>query len=169
MLEISGKTIRYGDHVNTDVIIPARYLVTTSETELGHHCMEDLDEQFPEKVKQAPIVVAGRNFGCGSSREHAPLALKGAGVQCIVAASFARIFFRNCINLGLPICECPALVHDLKEGDRVQVDVESGVVKNVTQAQRYRIAPYPAFLQRLVSCGGLNGYMKEAADHDGST
>lgn len=160
-MNISSAIIRYGDHVDTDVIIPARYLNTVDPAELARHCMEDLDAQFHQKAQTAHIVVAGRNFGCGSSREHAPLALKTAGIQCVVAYSFARIFYRNAINIGLPIVECPAAAEALQEGDRLTIDFESGVLTNPANGDTYQAAPFPGFMQQLIAQGGLAPFIRK--------
>ena len=157
---VQSVVIRYGDHVDTDVIIPARYLNTTDPAELGIHCMEDLDVDFHQKAQIARIIVAGRNFGCGSSREHAPLALKAAGIRCIVAHSFSRIFFRNAINVGLPIVECPEASGELREGDELAIDLSAGVLTGPRGAQ-YRAAPFPPFMRELISLGGLAPYIRQ--------
>jgi len=160
-VRIEGKVIKYGDNIDTDEIIPARYLNTSDSKELAKHCMEGLDKDFLAKVKEKSIIAAGRNFGSGSSREHAPIALKEAGVRCIVAASFARIFFRNAINIGLPVVECKEAVKNLQEGDRVKVNIFEGKIYNLTRKKSYCIAPFPPFLQRLIREGGLDSYAKE--------
>lgn len=148
--------IVYGDHVDTDVIIPARYLSTSKPEELAVHCMEDLDRTFHGRVKDgARIVVAGKNFGCGSSREHAPIALKAAGVQCVVADSFARIFYRNAINIGLPIVECPQAAADILDGNEISVDLEKGEITNHTSGMVYKTQPFPPFMQSIITAGGL--------------
>jgi 3-isopropylmalate/(R)-2-methylmalate dehydratase small subunit len=146
---------RYGDNVDTDVIIPARYLTTTDPSELAAHALEDLDPGFAASVQPGDVVVAGSNFGCGSSREHAPVALKGAGVSAVVATSFARIFFRNAINTGLPIVTCPELVEVTESGDELTIDVSGGVVENVTRGLSFTPEPLPAFILEIVNCGGL--------------
>ena len=150
-----GKVHRYGDNVDTDVIIPARYLNTSSHAELAAHCMEDIDRDFVKKVKPGDIIVAGRNFGCGSSREHAPIAIKVSGVSCVIACSFARIFFRNSINIGLPILECADAAQAIADGDEVEVDFDTGAIKDVTNGKTYRAQPYPPFLQNIIAKGGL--------------
>ncbi len=150
-----GKVHRYGDNVDTDVIIPARYLNTSSHAELAAHCMEDIDRDFVKKVKPGDIIVAGRNFGCGSSREHAPIAIKASGVSCVIACSFARIFFRNSINIGLPILECADAAQAIADGDEVEVDFDTGAIKDVTNGKTYRAQPYPPFLQNIIAKGGL--------------
>lgn len=160
-MKIKGKVIKYGDNINTDEIIPAIYLVTSDPEELGKHCMEGIDKEFVRKVKQFPIVVAGKNFGCGSSREHAPLALKGAGVKCVVAFSFARIFFRNAINVGLPIVESKSCVEGCQDGDLLEIDTDTGVIKNITKNQTFSISPYPEFIQRFMEEGGVDRWVRE--------
>jgi len=164
---IKGKVLKYGDNINTDEIIPARYLDTTDCKELAKHCMEGLDENFLDKVKDKKILIVGRNFGCGSSREHAPLALKEAGVRCIIAISFARIFFRNAINIGLPIIECEEAVIRVEEGDEVQIDMVRGKIGNVSKGEYYFLRPFPSFLQQLINKGGLEGYVKEKMREEG--
>ena len=151
-MKLTGNVIKYGDNVDTDVIIPARYLNLQTEAELAVHCMEDLDPTFLKRVKKGDVIVAGENFGCGSSREHAPMALKGNGVGAVVARSFARIFYRNAINTGLPIVECDA---DIDEGDRIEIDFDNGILTNLTKQTTASFTPFPEFLQRIVSAGGL--------------
>ena len=155
MSALGGRVHRYGDNVNTDEIIPARYLNTSDVAELAAHCLEDIDLDFVKLVKPGDIIVGGENFGCGSSREHAPLAIKGAGVSCVIAASFARIFFRNAINIGLPVLVAPDAAADAQRGDELEVDLTAGTIKNVTQGKQYQAAPFPAFLQELIAAGGL--------------
>ncbi len=150
-----GIVHKYGDHVDTDVIIPARYLNTQSHKELASHCMEDIDKDFIHRVKDGDIMVAGVNFGCGSSREHAPIALKASGVSLVIAKSFARIFFRNAINIGLAIVECPDAVDGIREGDRVEADLDSGEIRNLTTGACFPTAPFPAFIQKIIQNGGL--------------
>ena len=157
---IKGTAHKFGDNVDTDQIIPAKYLVTTDAKELAQHCMEVADETFPSKAKPGDILVAGRNFGCGSSREHAPLAIKGLGLGLVIAESFARIFFRNCINIGVPILECPAAARDIKTGDQLAVDLDAGQIKNLTQGKTYQAQPFPDFMQQIVKAGGLMPYVK---------
>ena len=152
---LKGKTHKYGDNIDTDVIIPARYLNTTSEEELASHCMEDIDTQFVKKVKKGDIMTGGENFGCGSSREHAPLAIKASGISCVIAASFARIFYRNSINIGLPILECKEAALESDDGDVFEVDLDTGIIKNVTKNKTYETAPFPKEIQRIISRGGL--------------
>lgn len=150
-----GKTHKFGDNINTDEIIPARYLNTTDKAELAKHCMEDADKDFAKKVKAGDIIVAGRNFGCGSSREHAPISIKAAGVSAVIAESFARIFFRNCINIGLPIVESGEAVKGIAKGDVVSVDTVKGIIKNITKKQTYKFEKYPPFMEKIVDNGGL--------------
>ncbi|KAA8678130.1 3-isopropylmalate dehydratase small subunit [Clostridium sp. HV4-5-A1G] len=157
---IEGKAIKYGDNVDTDVIIPARYLNTSDEEELASHCMEDLDKKFPLKVKNNSILVAGKNFGCGSSREHAPIAIKASGVECVIAETFARIFYRNSINIGLPIIECKEAACGIEENDQVSVDLASGRIINVTKNKTYNAAPFPEFVQKIIKSQGLINYLK---------
>src|SRR5581483_11446967 len=147
---INGTAYKFGDNVDTDQIIPAKYLVTTDPKELALHCMEIADPDFPKKAKPGDILVAGENFGCGSSREHAPLAIKGLGLGVVIAESFARIFFRNCINIGMPILECPQAAQDAKTGDQLQVDLDKGEIKNVTQGKTYKAASFPPFMQQII-------------------
>ena len=150
-----GTAHKYGDHVDTDVIIPARYLNTQSHTELAAHCMEDIDKDFPKKNKPGDIMVAGLNFGCGSSREHAPIAIKAAGVSCVIAKNFARIFYRNAINIGMPILECPAASEGIGDGDEVSVDFDTGVITNITKNETYQAEPFPPFIREMIAKGGL--------------
>ena len=150
-----GTVFKYGNNIDTDVIIPARYLNTQSEKELASHCMEDIDKTFTQRVKAGDIITGGENFGCGSSREHAPLAIKGAGVSCVIAASFARIFYRNSINIGLPILECPAASAAIRDGDIVSVNFDTGVITDETTGESFRAAPFPPFIQKIIAAGGL--------------
>lgn len=161
MSVLRGRVHRYGDNVNTDVIIPARYLNTSAVAELAAHCMEDIDRQFARRVRPGDIMVAGGNFGCGSSREQAPLAIKGSGIACLIAASFARIFFRNAINIGLPVLVCPEAAAEARAGDEVRVDLESGRVENLTQKREYQAEPFPEFLRGIIAAGGLVEYTKQ--------
>ncbi|MEA4833056.1 MAG: 3-isopropylmalate dehydratase small subunit [Oscillospiraceae bacterium] len=158
---IRERIIKYGDNIDTDVIIPARYLNTADENELAKHCMEDIDPCFHEKLKTGSIIVAGGNFGCGSSREHAPIAIKASGAACVIAKDFARIFFRNAINIGLPIVECPEAVIESSEHDEFIVDLDNGVLKNLTKDKRYIIQPFPDFLQKIINSGGLMNMAEE--------
>lgn len=154
-MKIQGTVHKYGDNVNTDVIIPARYLNTSSQTELAAHCMEDIDPDFVKKVKPGDILAAGKNFGCGSSREHAPIAIRSSGISCVIASSFARIFYRNSINIGLPILECGGAAEEIRSGDTVSVDFDSGVIRDETAGKTYKARPYPPFLQNIIQKGGL--------------
>lgn len=154
-MKATGKTIKYGNNIDTDVIIPARYLNTTDAAELASHCMEDIDKDFTKKVNPGDIIVAGTNFGCGSSREHAPIAIKASGISCVIAADFARIFYRNAINIGLPIVECPEASAGIENGDRLEVDFDKGKITNITQNKAYVINPFPPFLQNIILAGGL--------------
>lgn len=158
-MKVQGKVFRYGDNVDTDVIIPARYLNTSDPAELAKHCMEDIDGQFVNEVKAGDIIVADKNFGSGSSREHAPIAIKASGVSCVIAKTFARIFYRNAINIGLPILECPEAVDGIKKGDVVSVDFSSGTISNVTTGASWQAEPFPSFMQQLIAAGGLASYM----------
>ena len=150
-----GTVHKFGDNVDTDVIIPARYLNTSSHSELAAHCMEDIDKDFVKNVKQGDIMVAEKNFGCGSSREHAPIAIKASGVSCVIASSFARIFYRNSINIGLPILECEEAAKDIKDGDTVSVNFDTGVITNDTTGKTYQAEPFPEFIQNIIAKGGL--------------
>ena len=154
-MKYSGNAIKYGDNVDTDVIIPARYLNTSDKKELASHCMEDLDATFVKRVKQGDILVAGFNFGCGSSREHAPIAIKESGIGVVIAKSFARIFYRNAINIGLAIVESPEAADAIKEGSTVEVDVESGFIYDKTSGRQFKIEPFPPFIQKIIENGGL--------------
>ena len=160
-MSYKGKVHIFADDVNTDEIIPARYLNTTNKQELASHCMEDADKDFAKKVKPGDIIVAGRNFGCGSSREHAPIAIKAAGASCVIADSFARIFSRNSINIGLPIVESPIASKDIKKGDTVSVDTIKGVIKNITKKKSYKFEKYPSFMQKIIKAGGLMQQLKK--------
>ncbi|MDR2087918.1 MAG: 3-isopropylmalate dehydratase small subunit [Clostridiales Family XIII bacterium] len=157
-----GTAHKYGENVDTDVIIPARYLVTSDPAELAKHCMEDIDGAFAARVRPGDIIVAGKNFGCGSSREHAPIAIKGAGVACVIAPTFARIFYRNAFNTGLPILESDEAAAGIDAGDEVEVDFATGVIRNVTKGESYRAEPFPPFISRLIESGGLVEYVKSA-------
>jgi 3-isopropylmalate/(R)-2-methylmalate dehydratase small subunit len=160
-MKIHGNAFRYGRNVDTDVIIPARHLVSTDPEYLGQHCLEDLDPTFLKRMKKGDIIVAEENFGCGSSREAAPVALKAAGVGAIVAASFARIFYRNAINMGLPIFESPEAVAGIADGDEVEIDSDAGIIRNLTKGASYGIAPFPPFVQEIIDRGGLMEYVEE--------
>jgi 3-isopropylmalate/(R)-2-methylmalate dehydratase small subunit len=159
-LKLRGKVHKYGDDVNTDVIIPARYLNVYDPAELAQHCMEDLDPEFLKKVKTGDIIVAGSNFGCGSSREHAPLAIKAAGISCVIARSFARIFYRNALNTGLPILECEEAVDKTRAGDTLEVDLSTGGIRNITRGLTFKAKPFPDFMLELIEAGGLIEYTK---------
>lgn len=154
-MNANGIVHKYGDNVDTDVIIPARYLNTSSHSELASHCMEDIDKDFVKNVKQGDIIVAEKNFGCGSSREHAPIAIKASGVSCVIASTFARIFYRNSINIGLPILECEEAAKDIKSGDKVSVNFDTGVITNETTGKEYQAEPFPEFIQDIIAKGGL--------------
>ena len=158
MENAKGKVFKYGDNVDTDVIIPARYLNVSSGEELAKYCMIDIDKDFINNVHKGDIIVAEKNFGCGSSREHAPLAIKCAGVSCVIASTFARIFYRNAINIGLPILECDEAARDIKAGDEVSVDFNTGVITNVTTGKSYKAEPFPEFMQKIMAAGGLVSY-----------
>lgn len=157
-MKASGKVFKYGDNVDTDVIIPARYLNSFDGKELATHAMDDIDPEFAGKVQQGDMIVARKNFGCGSSREHAPLCLREAGVSCVIAETFARIFFRNAINIGLPIIECPEAAEGIEAGDEVEVDFDSGIIYNKTKDAQYKGQPFPEFMQNLIAAGGLVNY-----------
>ena len=156
-----GRVFKYGDNVDTDVIIPARYLNSSDPKELAMHCMEDIDKEFVNKVKIGDIIVADKNFGCGSSREHAPIAIKAAGVSCVIAETFARIFYRNAINIGLPIVECPEAARAIAAGAEVEVDFDSGVIMNKTTGECFQGQAFPTFMQKIIDCGGLVNYINE--------
>ena len=154
-MKFTGNAIKYGDNVDTDVIIPARYLNTIDKKELASHCMEDLDKTFVSRVKEGDIMVAGNNFGCGSSREHAPIAIKESGISLVIENSFARIFYRNSINIGLAILECPEAVAGINEGDKVEADLDNGVIYNRTTGAEFKTKPFPEFIQKIITAGGL--------------
>ena len=158
-MKAQGKVFKYGYNVDTDVIIPARYLNITNYAELAAHCMEDIDKDFIRNVKKGDIIVANKNFGCGSSREHAPIVIKEAGVSCVIAETFARIFYRNAINIGLPIIECKAAAEGIEAGDEVEVDFDSGVIYNRTKGTQFQGQAFPEFMQRIISAGGLVNYI----------
>ncbi len=160
-MKAQGTVYKYGDNIDTDVIIPARYLNTQDAKELASHCMEDIDKSFVTKVKQGDIMVGGENFGCGASREHAPLAIKSAGIDCVIAKSFARIFYRNSINIGLPILECPAASEAIANGDTVAIDFDTGVITDVTTGATFQAEPFPPFIQNIIQKGGLMASIRE--------
>ena len=163
-MNAKGTVIKYGDNIDTDVIIPARYLNTSLPEELAKHCMEDIDKEFVNKVKDGDIMVGGANFGCGSSREHAPIAIKASGISCVIAESFARIFFRNSINIGLPILECPEAAKAINNGDTVSVNFDTGVITNETSGESYQATAFPQFMQELIKAGGLVNYIANKGD-----
>ncbi len=158
---IKGRVIKYGDNVDTDVIIPARYLNIQDRKELASHCMEDLDKMFVSKVKVGDIMVAGKNFGCGSSREHAPQVIKDSGISCIIAETFARIFYRNSINIGLPILECKEAAEKIQEGDEISIDLEKGIINNITKSEIYSATAFPEFMRKIMEKDGLINFSKE--------
>ena len=158
-MKASGRVFKYGDNVDTDVIIPARYLNATKGEELAKHCMEDIDKDFVNKVQKGDIIVANKNFGCGSSREHAPLAIKCAGVSCVIAETFVRIFYRNAINIGLPIIECPEAAKAIESGHEVEVDFDSGVITDKTTGESFTGQAFPPFMQKIITAGGLVNYI----------
>ena len=160
-MKAEGKVIKYGDNIDTDVIIPARYLNVSDPAELKKHCMEDIDKTFVDRVKEGDIMVGGANFGCGSSREHAPIAIKASGIACVIAKDFARIFYRNAINIGLAILECPEAAEDIDEGDIVTVDFDEGIIKNNTKNKEYKAVPFPDFMKGIISSGGLIPYLNK--------
>ena len=158
-MKANGRVFKFKDNVDTDVIIPARYLNSSDPAELAKHCMEDIDKEFVNKVKKGDIIVANKNFGCGSSREHAPIAIKAAGVSCVIAETFARIFYRNAINIGLPIIECPEAAKNIEEGDEVEVDFDSGVIYNKTKGTSFKGQAFPEFMQKIIAAEGLINYI----------
>ena len=158
-MKAEGRVFKFGSNVDTDVIIPARYLNVPDPAELAKHCMEDIDKEFVNKVSEGDIIVADKNFGCGSSREHAPIAIKASGVSCVIAETFARIFYRNAINIGLPIIECPEAAKSIEEGDQIEVDFDSGKIYNKTKNQEYQGQAFPEFMQKIISNGGLINYI----------
>ncbi len=160
-MEAKGKVIKYGDNIDTDVIIPARYLNTADHGELAKHCMEDIDKDFVNKVNAGDVMVGGANFGCGSSREHAPIAIKASGISCVIAKDFARIFYRNAINIGLPILECAEASEDIDEGNEVEVNFDTGVITNLTKNKTYQAVAFPEFMQGIINAGGLVEYLKK--------
>ena len=166
-MSLKGTVHKYGDNVDTDIIIPARYLVTTDPDELGKHCMENLDADFSARVNEGDIIVGGENFGCGSSREHAPLSIKGAGISCVIAKNFARIFFRNSINIGLPILECPSAADEAGSGDVLHCDLGSGVITNATKGTEHQAVPFSDVAQKIIGAGGLINYVKARLQAEG--
>jgi 3-isopropylmalate/(R)-2-methylmalate dehydratase small subunit len=159
-MEAKGRVHKYGDNIDTDVIIPARYLNTQDHKELASHCMEDIDKEFVHKVKAGDIMVGGYNFGCGSSREHAPIAIKASGVGCVIAKTFARIFYRNSINIGLPILECEAASDAIEDGDEVEINFDTGVITNLTKGESYQAQPFPEFIQNIINSNGYLNALK---------
>lgn len=159
-MKACGSVFKYGDNVDTDVIIPARYLNTSVHKELAAHCMEDIDADFVKNVQEGDIIVANKNFGCGSSREHAPIAIKASGISCVIASTFARIFYRNAINIGLPILECDEAVKAIDAGDKLEVDFSTGTIKNLTKNESYQGEAFPEFMQKIIDSDGLIGYIK---------
>jgi len=162
---LKGKVFKFGENVDTDAIIPARYLNVSEPAELAKHCMEDIDLEFVKKVNAGDIIVATTNFGCGSSREHAPIAIKASGISCVIAKSFARIFFRNAINIGLPVLECSEAVDNTKSGDILEVDLSNGRIKNLNNGKEFTAEPYPDFMGQLISAGGLIEYTKKRLEN----
>ena len=165
-MNTKGKAFRYPDNVDTDVIIPARYLNTSDARELALHCMEDIDREFVKRVQPGDVIVAGWNFGCGSSREHAPLVIKTCGTGCVIAKSFARIFYRNAINIGLPILECEQAAQEIEAGHEVTVDFDTGIITGVTTGKSYQAQPFPPFIQNIIKCGGLLNSLREGSAND---
>ncbi len=160
-MEYQGKTWKFGDDIDTDAIIPARYLNTSDPAELAKHVMEDADAEFPNKISTGDIIIGGKNFGCGSSREHAPIAIQAAGISCVIAKSFARIFYRNAFNIGLPIFESAEGAASIAEGDDIKVDVNTGIIYNLTKGEQYQATAFPAFMQELINAGGLVNFVRE--------
>lgn len=160
-MKANGTVFKYGDNVDTDVIIPARYLNSSDPKELASHCMEDIDKDFVNRVKAGDLIVADKNFGCGSSREHAPIAIKAAGVSCVIAETFARIFYRNAINIGLPIIECPQAAKGIENGDEVEVDFDSGIITNKTKGTSFQGQAFPEFMQKIIKAEGLINYINQ--------
>ena len=163
-MKATGRVFKYGDNVDTDVIIPARYLNTSDPKELAAHCMEDIDLNFAKEVQEGDIIVANKKFGCGSSREHAPIAIKESGVSCVIASTFARIFYRNAINIGLPILECDQAVKSIEAGDKLEVNFDTGVIKNLTKNEQYQGEAFPEFMQKIINSNGLIGYIKNSKE-----
>ena len=163
-MQAKGRVFKYGDNVDTDVIIPARHLNSSDPAELAAHCMEDIDKEFIKKVQKGDIIVANKNFGCGSSREHAPIAIKAAGVSCVIAETFARIFYRNSINIGLPIIECPEAARDIQDGDEVEIDFDSGMIYDRTRGTEYKGQAFPPFMQKIIKAEGLVNYINQQSE-----
>lgn len=163
-MKATGRVFKYGDNVDTDVIIPARYLNTSDAKELALHCMEDIDLDFAKEVQEGDIIVANKNFGCGSSREHAPIAIKESGISCVIASTFARIFYRNAINIGLPILECDQAVKSIEAGDELEVNFDTGVIKNLAKNEEYQGEAFPEFMQKIINSNGLIGYIKNSQE-----
>ena len=163
-MKATGRVFKYGDNVDTDVIIPARYLNTSDPKELAAHCMEDIDLDFAKEVQEGDIIVANKNFGCGSSREHAPIAIKESGISCVIASTFARIFYRNAINIGLPILECDQAVKSIEAGDKLEVNFDTGVIKNLTKNEEFQGEAFPEFMQKIINSNGLIGYIKNSQE-----
>ena len=160
-MKACGSVFKYGDNVDTDVIIPARYLNSSDPKELAEHCMEDIDKDFVKKVKKGDLIVADKNFGCGSSREHAPIAIKASGISCVIASTFARIFYRNSLNIGLPIIECPDAAAGIEAGDEVEVDFDTGIITNKTKNTTFQGQPFPEFMQKIIASEGLVNYINQ--------
>lgn len=160
-MNANGKAIKYGDNIDTDVIIPARYLNTADHKELASHCMEDIDKDFTKKVNEGDIMIGGANFGCGSSREHAPIAIKASGISCVIAKTFARIFYRNAINIGLAIIECPEASEKIEDGDKISIDFDTGVITNETKSETYQGQAFPEFIKEIINAGGLLNSIKK--------
>ncbi len=160
-----GKVFKYGENIDTDVIIPARFLVSTDHKELASHCMEDIDKEFAGNVKEGDFIVAGKNFGCGSSREHAPIAIKASGIKCVIAPTFARIFYRNAFNTGLPILESEEAAEKINPGDDIEVDFDKGIIKNNTKGETYKTEAFPPFINQIIERGGLVGYVKAKVEN----
>lgn len=165
-MQAKGTVFKYGDNVDTDVIIPARYLNSSDPAELATHCMEDIDNTFVKRVKKGDIIVADKNFGCGSSREHAPMAIKASGISCVIAETFARIFYRNAINIGLPIIECKEAAEKIEAGDQVEINFDDGMIYNRTKNESYKGEAFPPFMQELIAAGGLINYMNQSLKND---
>ncbi len=161
MENAKGKVLKYGDNVDTDVIIPARYLNSSDPAELALHCMEDIDKDFSKRMNKGDIIVATKNFGCGSSREHAPISIKASGISCVIAETFARIFYRNAINIGLPIIECADAAREIEDGDEVEIDFNTGIITDITKGTSYQGQAFPEFMQKLIAAGGLVNYINE--------